>query len=211
MARCSFSSARRFWMYLRWTQARTMATSTADPSRPLSWRCLPLPSAYEVLLWPMPTPRLCQTIVCLVYRPERCDVQCEGQFGKKMVFRPATLNSRHHKRLTQAVERHHVKVQRVQKTTTTEDPAKAKVYRSSYGLNYAAFVSIFRCEKQHIRALQSCLCKAMQTSGFGRWQSRWARVQAEREKREEERIRATHQLEKKQVMFHLLLDRSSSL
>ena len=54
-------------------------------------------------------------------------LQCEGQFGKKMVFRPATLNSKHHKRLSQAVERHHVRVQRVQKTTTTEDPAKAKV------------------------------------------------------------------------------------
>ena len=44
-----------------------------------------------------------------------------------MVFRPATLNSKHHKRLTQAVERHHVKTKGVQKTTTTEDPAKAKV------------------------------------------------------------------------------------
>ncbi|CAL5222078.1 g4384 [Coccomyxa viridis] len=85
----------------------------------------------------------------LYSRPKQATLlECEGHFGKKMVFRPATLNSRHHKRLTQAVERHHVKVQRVQKTTTTEDPAKAK---------------------------------------------------AEREKREEERIRATHQLEKKQT------------
>ncbi len=44
-----------------------------------------------------------------------------------MVFRPATLDSKHHRRLSQAVERHHVKVQRVQKTATTQDPAKLKV------------------------------------------------------------------------------------
>ena len=53
--------------------------------------------------------------------------QCEGQFRKKMVFRPADLDSKHHKRLSQAVERHHVKVARVKKTVTTQDPAKAKV------------------------------------------------------------------------------------
>ena len=39
----------------------------------------------------------------------------------------------------------------------------------------------------------------LQASGHEQWQSRWAHLQAEREKREEERIRATHQLEKKQV------------
>lgn len=55
-------------------------------------------------------------------------LQCEGQIGKKMNFNPATLNSKHHQRLRKAVERHHVKVQRVQKTATTEDPAKAKVW-----------------------------------------------------------------------------------
>ncbi len=121
-----------------------------------------------------------------------------------MVFRPATLNSKHHKRLTQAVERHHVKVQRVQKTTTTEDPAKAKVGAVisfavlSLGLG-SKLLSHYRFDKRHSRAPQLCPCNALQASGYRRWQSRWVHLQAEREKREEERIRATHQLEKKQV------------
>ena len=61
-------------------------------------------------------------------------LQCEGQFRKKMVFRPADLDSKQHKRLSQAVERHHVKVARVKKTVTTQDPAKAKVEHSHKGL-----------------------------------------------------------------------------
>ena len=51
-----------------------------------------------------------------------------------MVFRPADLDSKHHKRLSQAVERHHVKVARVKKTVTTQDPAKAKVEHSHKGV-----------------------------------------------------------------------------
>ena len=61
-------------------------------------------------------------------------LQCEGQFRKKMVFRPADLDSKHHKRLSQAVERHHVKVARVKKTVTTQDPAKAKVEHPHKGV-----------------------------------------------------------------------------
>ena len=71
--------------------------------------------------------------------PECIDVtmsalQCEGQFRKKMVFRPADLDSKHHKRLSQAVELHHVKVARVKKTVTTQVPAKAKVGYPHKGL-----------------------------------------------------------------------------
>lgn len=71
-----------------------------------------------------------------------------GQICKKLTFRPASLKSRFHKRLREAVEKRHVKVNRVRSVATVEDPAREK---------------------------------------------------AERERREEARIRATEQLERRQV------------
>ncbi|EIE23076.1 Leo1-like protein [Coccomyxa subellipsoidea C-169] len=70
-----------------------------------------------------------------------------GQIQKKLAFRPASLNSRFHQRLREAVERRHTKVNRVRSVATVEDPAREK---------------------------------------------------AERERREEARIRATEQLERRQ-------------
>ncbi len=78
----------------------------------------------------------------------KSDVQGIGHVGKKLIFRPASLNSRFHQRLRQAVERRHTKVNRVRSVATVEDPAREK---------------------------------------------------AERERAEEARIRATEQLERRQV------------
>ena len=71
-----------------------------------------------------------------------------GHIRQKLAFRPASLKSRFHQRLREAVERRHTKVNKVRSVATVEDPAREK---------------------------------------------------AERERREEARIRATEQLERRQV------------
>ncbi|BDA50023.1 RNA polymerase-associated protein LEO1 [Coccomyxa sp. Obi] len=52
-----------------------------------------------------------------------------GHIGRKLIFRPASLNSRFHQRLRQAVERRHTKVNRVRSVATVEDPAREKAER----------------------------------------------------------------------------------
>ena len=41
--------------------------------------------------------------------------QAQGRFERKLAFRPASLNSRFHKRLARAVDRSHIKSSRVRK------------------------------------------------------------------------------------------------
>jgi hypothetical protein len=41
--------------------------------------------------------------------------QAQGRFKHKLAFRPASLNSRYHRRLAQTVDRSHVKAARVRK------------------------------------------------------------------------------------------------
>ena len=82
--------------------------------------------------WPFKPPDLLHSYV----------YQGQGQLMKKMAFRPASLSSRFHRRLTAAVEKKHKKVQKVQKVTTVLDPNKEKAERE-------------RAEEQRIRDRES--------------------------------------------------------
>ena len=72
--------------------------------------CLPRPASR-----PHPRPRA-----------RRAASQGQGQLSTKMVFRPASLASGFHKRLTAQVDRAHVRQSKVRATTTLADPGKAK-------------------------------------------------------------------------------------
>ncbi|KAK9828079.1 hypothetical protein WJX81_001164 [Elliptochloris bilobata] len=53
-------------------------------------------------------------------------IQGQAAILTKMVFRPASLNAKFHRRLVEAVEKRHVKAVRVRQVTTMDDPARAK-------------------------------------------------------------------------------------
>ena len=55
--------------------------------------------------------------------------QGQAQLQTKMAFRPASLLSKSHRQLTAALDKRHVKVNRVQHTVTVLDPKKAKADR----------------------------------------------------------------------------------
>ena len=70
--------------------------------------------------------------------PHRCQIievfillasQGQAQLRTKMAFRPASLLSKSHRQLTAALDKRHVKVNRVQHTVTVLDPKKAKADR----------------------------------------------------------------------------------
>jgi hypothetical protein len=56
-------------------------------------------------------------------------LQGMGKISKKLAFRPASLNSRFHRRLREAVEKRHTKVNRVRTVATVSDPKKDKAER----------------------------------------------------------------------------------
>ena len=56
-------------------------------------------------------------------------MQGQAQLRTKMAFRPASLLSKSHRQLTAALDKRHVKVNRVQHTVTVLDPKKAKADR----------------------------------------------------------------------------------
>ena len=56
----------------------------------------------------------------------RQHVQGQAQLTRRMAVRPASLASKAHRRLTAALDRRHVKFNRVQRTVTVLDPKKAK-------------------------------------------------------------------------------------
>ena len=72
------------------------------------WRCT-VPSAFAV----------CEA--CFLD-----DAQGQAQLTRRMAVRPASLASKAHRRLTAALDRRHVKFNRVQRTVTVLDPKKAK-------------------------------------------------------------------------------------
>ena len=53
--------------------------------------------------------------------------QAQGRFERKLAFRPASLNSRFHKRLARAVDRSHTKASRVRKVRPGRNPETAWV------------------------------------------------------------------------------------
>jgi hypothetical protein len=56
----------------------------------------------------------------------RLCTQGQAQLTRRMAVRPASLASKAHRRLTAALDRRHVKFNRVQRTVTVLDPKKAK-------------------------------------------------------------------------------------
>lgn len=59
----------------------------------------------------------------------RCHLQGMGKIGKKLAFRPGSLNSRFHRRLREAVEKRNVKTNRVRRVATVADPVREKQER----------------------------------------------------------------------------------
>ena len=78
------------------------------------------------LLWPAQSahpPRFCSAFL-------PCGrLQGQAALNTKIAFRPASLNSRFHKKLTAAVEKRHTKTFKVRRTATVVDPNKEKAER----------------------------------------------------------------------------------
>ncbi len=60
--------------------------------------------------------------------PANC-AQAQAPLMQKMSFRPASLTSKFHQRLSRAVGKQHVKKNKVQATVTVVDPQKLKAER----------------------------------------------------------------------------------